>query len=464
MAENYDNTENISVKDFLQIDAELIENIKVLIEDHASESLIALIADLHPADIAEIIDHLNYEDAVYVFELLNTEQASIVITEIEENLREYLYENIAAKKIIEIVGELDTDDATDIVSELPEPLAEQVLQNIDVEDSLEVKKLLEYPEDSAGGIMNSDFVYISEGSTVRDAIEQVRKNAEEIDHIYHVYVLKENDELSGIVLLKHLLTNSLDTKIDDITIDDMFYVYAETDQEEVAGIMEKYDLVSIPVVDNQKRMLGRITIDDIVDVINEEVNEDMQFIAGLSEEEERTDSIFTISRIRLPWLIIALFGEMISAVVLSSFAVSIEKLVFASFFIPIVMAMGGSSGTQAAIVMVRGLESSDAWMSHSVRKLFKEFGVSFLNGLACAIILITATYFFFKTGLEFAIVLSIALLFIMILATLLGATIPIFFKRFGVDPAIATGPFVTTMNDVFGLLIYFSLITLFLVS
>jgi len=246
--------------------------------------------------------------------------------------------------------------------------------------------------------------------------------------------------------------------------EDLIYVNPEDDQEEVANIIEKYDLVSIPVVDDQKRMIGRITHDDVIDVINEEASEDLQKVAGLSEEEEISDSPFRVSRIRLPWLLIALAGEVLSALVLSSFSASLEEKIATALFIPIVMAMGGSSGTQAAIVMVRGLSKREIWISESFRKLMKEFTVAFINGFVCALALFFITHFGFELEILFSMILSVSLILIMIFATMIGATIPLILNQMGIDPAIATGPFVTTMNDVVGLLIYLSLVTMFYVS
>jgi magnesium transporter len=419
---------------------------------------------LHSADIGEIINHLDFDDAVYLFKLLDHDTAGEVITELDENLREKLLAEIDPQQIANIVDKLDTDDATDIVGDLPEEIQEHVLERIDKEYSDDVKELLKYPEDTAGGLMNSDFVYVYETQTVKDAIEEVRKNAEEIDNIYYIYVLSVQNKLVGTVSLKSLLTNTLDTPLPKIMEKDLIYVTPEMDQEEVARVIEKYDLVSIPVVDENMVMLGRITIDDVVDVINEEASEDLQRVAGLSEDEEFSDSSFRISRIRLPWLLIGLAGEMVSAVVLSSFQVSIEKIIIASFFIPIVMAMGGSSGTQAAIVMVRSITESEYWISDSLKRIFKEFRVALLNASACGVILLLVSHYLFHTEIMFSVVLTSALFIIMVNATMIGALVPIIMKRLGADPAIATGPFVTTTNDILGLLIYLSLVSIFLVK
>ncbi len=459
-----ENVENKDVRDLSKFDSEIYENISTLIENGEDTSLVTLLADVHPADLGEIINHLDFDDAVYTFKLLEHEFAGEVLTELDENLRERILAEIDPDRIVDIVDQLDTDDATDIVSDLPEGVQEQVLGKIDKEYSDDVKELLKYPEDSAGGIMNSDFLFIYDTQLVRDAIEEVRKNAEEIDNIYYMYVLKEDHTLVGIVSLKSLLTNPLDTPLHKIMEEDLVYVTPEVDQEEVARLIEKYDLVAIPVVNSSMMMLGRITVDDVVDVINEEASEDLQRVAGLSEDEEFSDSSFRISRIRLPWLLIALVGQVISAVVLSTFEASIEKMIIATFFIPVVMAMGGSTGTQAAIVMVKSITESEFWISDSFKRLFKEFRVAIINASACGVVLLLVSHFFFHNEMIFTFVLTAALFIIMTNATMVGAVIPIGFKKFGIDPAIATGPFVTTMNDILGLLIYLTMVSIFLIQ
>jgi len=458
-----ENLNRINVKSVIQVDTALLDDISNLIEAGSLDSLLNILTDLHPADIAEIINHLSAEDASKIFKLLDTETAGEVIIEVDENLREYILSEIDKKKITDIIDELDTDDATDIVADLPENIQEHVLDNIDKEYSEDVKELLKYPEDSAGGIMNSTFVAVLESHTIKDAIDEIRKFADDIDHIYQLYVLKPTEELIGTVLIKALLINPLDTRISSVMEEDLIYVTPEVDQEEVAKIMEKYDLVAIPVVNEQRKMIGRITIDDIVDVINEEAAEDIQKIAGLSEEEEYNYSAYRISTIRLPWLLVSLFGEMISAYVLQSFHATIERIYIAGVFIPIIMAMGGSAGTQSAIVVVRGLATDNLWLSESYKRLFKELRVATINGFACGLILLVTTTVFWQEQFNFTLILSVSLVVIMINATMIGAFIPLFLKRLKFDPAISTGPFVQTANDIVGLIIYFTLITIFYV-
>lgn len=454
----------INVRDVIQVDDEFLADISSLIESMSSESLKNIITDLHPADIAEIINHLNLDDANYLFNILDTETAGEVIVEIDENLRDSILENTDRNKIADIVDELDVDDATDIVAELPENVAEHVLENIDQEYSEDVKELLKYAEDTAGGIMNSNYVAIHEDATVQDAIEEIRKNADEIEHIYQVFVTKPDDELIGTLPIKALLLNTPETKVSTIVDEDLIFVTPDVDQEEVANIMEKYNLVVIAVVDEEKKLLGRITIDDVVDVINEEASEDIHKIAGLSEDEEFSYSAFRVSRIRLPWLFVSLFGELISATVLSSFQATIEQIYIAGIFIPIVMAMGGSSGTQSAIVVVRGLATGDIWLSDSKKRLIKEFRVALINGFSCSVVLLLATMLFWNEGFGFSVILSVSLIIIMVNATMIGAVVPLILKKFELDPAISTGPFVATANDILGLIIYFTLITIFYIS
>lgn len=453
-----------TLRTVLQVDNEIIDNIVNLIEDGAERSLLNIFADLHPADIAEIINHIDLHKAKYIFSLLDTETASDVITEIDENLREKILKDIDIKKITDIIDELYTDDATDIVSDLPEQVAKQVLKNIDKEDSEDVKELLKYPEDSAGGIMTSNFVSVDSKATIKDAIEEVRKNADEFDNIYHIYVLKEEGILLGIVTLKSLLTNPLHQNISKVIEDDLMFVTPEVDQEEVAAIMNKYDLVAIPVVDEHRRMLGRITFDDIQDVIHEEATEDMQRIAGLTDEEETGDSIFTISKNRLPWLVFALFMELFNSLIFSSYEEYIQQFFIAAFFVPIVMAMGGSTGTQTAIVTVRGLNIGGIWLKDSLKNILKEFSVALLNGIMLATILCGAVLLMFprsQLSYDFAFVLAFSLVVVIINAAIVGAAIPLLLKKMKADPAIATGPFVTASNDILGLSIYLTIITLY---
>ncbi|MBU2583848.1 MAG: magnesium transporter, partial [Bacteroidetes bacterium] len=315
-----------------------------------------------------------------------------------------------------------------------------------------------YPEDSAGGLMNTDFLAVNHNATVQDAINEIRANSELIEQIYLLYIIDDDEKLIGTVQLKNLIIADPSSRIKTILDEDLIAVNVLDDQEEVAQIMEKYDLVSIAVLDEQKRLVGRITIDDIVDVIHEEAQEDIERLAGVSTEEASFSS-FKISRGRIPWLFLAFLGQMISAVVLSKFQASIEQIITATFFIPIVMAMGGNSGTQAAIVVVRGLAMGSIRTSNLKTRLAKEFGVALLNGFVFSVLIFLVTYYAWSENPRFSLTLSLSLLVVMINATLIGALIPLLLEKLNIDPALATGPFVTTLNDIIGLLIYFGFLT-----
>lgn len=452
------NNNNLQVQDIVQADEELLEDISKLIEYEDKNSLLTIIADLHPADLAEITNHLNLADAKYLFALLPTDIASEVIVELDDILREEILSETEVEKITKIVDELEVDDAADIVQDLPDHVATEVLENIDEEDSEDVKQILRYPEDSAGGLMNTDFLAVNHNATVQDAINEIRANSELIEQIYLLYIIDDVEKLIGTVQLKNLIIADPSSRIKTILDEDLIAVNVLEDQEEVAQIMEKYDLVSIAVLDDQKRLVGRITIDDIVDVIHEEAQEDIERLAGVSTEEASFSS-FKISRGRIPWLLFAFIGEMISAVVLLKYQASIEQIVTAAFFIPIVMAMGGSSGSQAAIIVVRGLAIGSIWTSDLKTRLIKEFGVALLNGLVFSVLIFLVTYYAWSENPRFSLTLSLSLLVVMINATLIGALIPLLLEKLNIDPALATGPFVTTLNDIIGLLIYFGFLT-----
>lgn len=452
------NNNILLVQDIVQADDELLEDISKLIEYEDKNSLLTIITDLHPADLAEITNHLNLDDAKYLFALLPTDIASEVIVELDDILREEILSETEVEKITEIVDELEVDDAADIVQDLPDHVATEVLENIDEEDSEDVKQILSFPEDSAGGLMNTDFVAVNHNATVQDAINEIRANSELIEQIYLLYIIDDVEKLIGTVQLKNLIIADPSSRIKTILDEDLIAVNVLEDQEEVAQIMEKYDLVSIAVLDDHKRLVGRITIDDIVDVIHEEAQEDIERLAGVSTEEASFSS-FKISRGRIPWLLFAFIGEMISAIVLLNYQASIEQIVTAAFFIPIVMAMGGSSGSQAAIIVVRGLAIGSIWTSNLKTRLIKEFGVALLNGLVFSVLIFFVTYYAWSENPRFSLTLSLSLLVVMINATLIGALIPLLLEKLNIDPALATGPFVTTLNDIIGLLIYFGFLT-----
>jgi magnesium transporter len=318
--------------------------------------------------------------------------------------------------------------------------------------------LLHYPEDTAGGIMAKEFVAVNANSTVEEAIEILRNKREEVENIYQCYVVDDFGKLVGAVSLKELILAKPYSRIREIMDEDIFVIRDDMDQEEVARIFEKYDLVSAPVVNSRHQLIGRITIDDIVDVIQEEAEEDIARYAGIGEEEILDESTWPIIKARIPWLIVAFFGEIVSALVMQMHQATLDQILAAAFFVPLVMAMGGSTGQQSSIIVVRGLATGEIEMRDTRRRLIREIKASILNGLIIAAMIFTIVVIWFGTW-QFALILSVTLIIVILNASIFGALIPFAFKKFNIDPANATGPFVATFNDVVGLLIYFGLMT-----
>lgn len=441
---------------------EIVENITFLAEEKDETMIRNIIVDLHPADMADILHHLDADQRGFIFNLLKADVASDVVAELDEVSRDDILEELDTSRISEIVDEMDSDDATDLVSDLPEELAEKILKHIDVQDSAEVMELLSHDEETAGGIMAKEFVAVNLNSTVDEAIQEIRDKSDEVDYIYYVFVVDDENKLVGIVSLKDIIIANSDTRISQVMDKDVISVDTRLDQEEVANIARRYDLVSIPVIDYTGTLVGRITFDDVADVMEEEASEDIQRMAGIADEEEfRETSPFRILRVRLPWLLVGFIGQLGSAYILKNFESSMNQIIASAFFIPIIMAMGGNAGIQSSTIMVRGMATGEISIYHVSRKIMRELLVALLNGFICGVLILVSTYLWFE-NLNFGFILAAAMMTVIVNASLTGAIVPIILKKFNVDPAIATGPFITTSNDVIGLLIYFGLITVFL--
>ena len=421
------------------ISEKLIEDVKGSIKEENKQFLMKLIDDMRAADLADLIEHLDSGERLYVFELLEPEGAGDVLVEMESPVQESILEDLDNRAISEIVEELDSDDAADLVGDLPAERAKKIIETVGDEVSEELQKLLPYPEDTAGGIMALEFVAVKADSTVQGAIDTIRENREEVENVYYLFVVDDFDRLVGVVSLRGLVLESPERKISDIM----------------------NDMVTIPGVDELHRLVGRITHDDIIDVIEEEADEDISLMAGVIHQEIAEESPIRISRARLPWLIAGLFGGVLAAVVINQFESSLETLIALSFFFPVIMAMGGNTGTQAATVAVRGLATGDIALVNIGKRLWVEMKVALFNGLICGIILgLIVGIWLSSYGLGSIVALSLIL--ITLNSGVIGAAVPLALKRFNIDPALATGPFVTTSNDILSLLIYLGLVTLFL--
>jgi magnesium transporter len=433
---------------------ELLAEIEQLIEQQQDSRLLSMLEDVHYADVAEIANELEEEQATYIIKLLDSDKTSDVLTELDEDVRESILKNLSSKEIAGELGELDTDDAADIVAELPEGIVQEVISEIeDREHAQAIVDLLRYDENSAGGLMAKELVKVNENWNVLTCVKEMRAQAENVTRVHSIYVVDDQDILKGRLSLKDLLTTSTTAPIKDVYIPKVDSVNVNENPEEVARIMSKYDLEAIPVVDEMGRLVGRITIDDIVDVIREEAEKDYQLAAGISQVVEADDSIWELTRARLPWLFLGLIGGVGAAAIMGGFEAMISKHAILFFFTPLIAAMAGNVGVQSSAIIVQGLANDDLKGSVSNR-LIKEILLATLNGLVLAIVLLLFTWVW-KGNFPTALAISISLIAVIIVAGIIGTFIPLFLHKRGIDPAIATGPFITTSNDIFGILIYF---------
>ncbi|WP_083191689.1 magnesium transporter [Formosa haliotis] len=446
-----ENDDNIQFK----ISDELIENVEQLIEAKDDTNILALLNDFHHADIAEILEETDIDHATYVIKLLDSEKTSDVLMELDEDTREKILATLSAKEIAEEIEELDTDDAADIISELPQDRQQHVISQIeDQEHAQDIKDLLRYDDRVAGGLMAKELVKVNENWRITRCVKEMRAQAEDVTRVHSIYVVDNDNKLIGRLSLKDLLIAPTRDHISDIYIPKVDYVYVDEDIEEVAKIMQKYDLEAIPVVDKNKTLLGRITIDDIVDVIREEAEKDYQLAAGITRDVEADDSIWKLTKARLPWLLIGMFGGLGAASIINGFSYAMTEFPKLLIFIPLVQATAGNVGVQSSAIVVQGL-ANDTVKGEIFKRLLKEFILALVNGVAIAAIVLIISHFIFQTSYLVSATICIALISVIVMAALIGTFIPIFLDKRGIDPAVATGPFITTSNDVFGILIYF---------
>ena len=437
-----------------EITKELLENVALYIENGNNNALSELFSEIHHADIAEILDEISFDEAVYIIKLLDSETTAEVLMDVDDDVREKILKNLSAKEIAEEIDELDTDDAADIIAELSEERQEAVMSEIeDEEHAKDIVDLLRYDEDSAGGLMAKELVKVNENWTVLKCVKEMRVQAEEVTRVHSIYVVDDSGKLKGRLSLKDLLIASTRTSISEVYIPKVDFVKVNDDAEDVANIMRKYDLEAIPVVDELGILVGRITIDDIVDVIKEEADKDYQLAAGLVEDVEADDSIAQLTRARLPWLFLGLIGGVGAFLIMEGFQDIFSEDAILFFFTPLIAAMAGNVGVQSSAIIVQGLANDDIKGSINNR-LIKEMLLAALNGLILAVFLFLFIWFY-NGETQKALAISVSLIVVIIVAGLIGTFIPLFLDKRGIDPAIATGPFITTSNDIFGILIYF---------
>ncbi len=437
-----------------------LETLKEMIEKKLEFSIIDLFSNLHAADIAELIDNLDEEDRLRLFSLLEVDKASEVILELSDTSREQLIEDLSNEELTDIIEEMDSDDAADIIAELSDDQAKAVLDAIEPDDSEEVKELLKYPEDSAGGIMQSELVSVRRSATINDAFQAVAVAKDEIENIYDIFVVEDDNRLIGAVPLQRLITTKRFTPVVDLIDRDIVSVTVDMDQEEVARLFKKYDLVSVPVIDAEKRLLGRITIDDVMDTVDEETSEDIYRIAGLGEDDTVFNTPAESVKKRLPWLFLNLIMALTSVLVIGFFEDTIKFMVVLAFFMPVVAGLGGNAGGQTLALIVRGMALGEITFENAKRVLFRQLAVGIANGVSVGVV-IGFIAWLWKGIPVLGLILGLAMIISVFVGTFAGALIPLALKRLKLDPALGSQIFLTAFTDAFGFLSFLGLATLF---
>ena len=438
-----------------KLDAKFIHDLQLLIIEKDSVTIAKKLKEVHPADIADIIEQLSEKNAQFLFEIFENPKSADIIIELEDDVRESILSAFTPKKIAKIlIDNLESDDAADVIAELPQEKKAEVLSHIKNKiQADDISDLLTYSEDSAGSLMAKELVKVNENWTILKCLKEMRKQAEKIKKIHTIYIVDDNNKLLGLLSLRKLLVIEKSTTIKSIINKNIISVKTHENNEDVANLMNRYDLIVIPVVDEHNTLLGRITIDDILDFVKEEAEKDYQMASGISEDVEANDNIWNITRARLPWLLIGLIGGVLGAKIIGMFDLK-NNLFELAFFIPLITAMGGNVGVQSAAIVVQGLANNNLKANNISNKLLKELGVAIFNGLICSTIILLVTVLI-GYSMAISITVSISLLSVIIFAALFGTFIPLILEKYKIDPALATGPFITTINDILGLLIYF---------
>jgi len=441
-----------------KITKDFVEQLRFAIKQNDRDYIESILTELHPADIAEIFESIDTQDAKFVFDILDEEFAGQVLTELDEEVRERFLKGLSSKEIAEQLEQIDSDDAADILGELSEDMQQQVISHIEDEElASEVVDLLNYNEDTAGGLMQKEFIRARLNWTVLRCVAELRIQAENVEKVYTIYVVDDKDRLVGFLSLKKLLFAKPKALVEDLFVSKkLISVKASENKNQVANLMRKYNIESVPVVDLQGKLIGRITVDDIIDVIQEEAEKDYQMASGISGSIEARSSILKISRARLPWLIIALFGGLLGTQVIKSFEPQIEMNAMLAIYITLIPAMAGNVGVQSSAIVVQGLANNSLRTDDLRNRLLKELAVALINGTVCASIVFFLNYILYA-DINLGITVSVALMTVILQAAIMGTVIPLGLNRIKIDPALATGPFITTMNDVVGLFIYFSI-------
>ncbi|MBR6749294.1 MAG: magnesium transporter [Bacteroidaceae bacterium] len=438
-----------------QFSQEFYNEFRSIIDSKDKEKAIELLNDLHPADIAELYQELDLDEAEFVYLLLDADKAADVLLELDEDERRKMLEHLPVDVIAkQFIDHMETDDAVDVMRDLDEDVQEEILSHIDdVEQAGDIVDLLKYDEDTAGGIMGTEMVIVNENWSMAECVREMRLQAETMDEIYYVYVVDDDERLKGIFPLKKMITNPCVSKIKQVMEQDPVAVKTDTSIEEVAQIIEKYDIVAVPVVDSIGRLVGRITVDDVMDEVREQSERDYQLASGISQDIETTDTVFDQTKARLPWLLIGIGGGIASATILGGFEGSLGAHPELALFIPLIGGTGGNVGIQSSAIVVQGLANGTLDIKNAWHQVLKESGVATINATIISLIVLFYNFFFLDNNAITAAV-SLSLLAVVLFASIFGTIVPLTLEKLKIDPALATGPFITITSDIIGVLIY----------
>ena len=446
-----------------QFSQEFYDEFRSIIESKDKEKALEILNDLHPADIAALYQELDLDEAEFVYLLLDADKAADVLLELDEEDRRKILERLPVDVIAkQFIDHMETDDAVDVMRELDEDVQEEILSHIDdVEQAGDIVDLLKYDEDTAGGIMGTEMVIVNENWSMAECVKEMRLQAETMSEIYYVYVVDDDERLKGIFPLKKMITNPSVSRIKQVMEQAPVAVKTDTSIEEVAQVIEKYDIVAVPVVDSIGRLVGRITVDDVMDEVREQSERDYQLASGISQDIESTDTVFDQTKARLPWLLIGIAGGIASATILGGFENSLARNPVLALFIPLIGGTGGNVGIQSSALVVQGLANGTLDIKNSLQQFFKEAGVAIINSSIISLLVLLYNIFFLDSyAITFAV--SLSLLAVVIFASIFGTIVPLTLEKLKIDPALATGPFITITSDIIGVLIYMGISELLL--
>ena len=446
-----------------QFSTDFYKEFRSIIESQNKEKALEILNELHPADIAVLYQELDLDEAEFVYLLLDADKAADVLLELDEEDRRKILERLPVDVIAkQFIDHMETDDAVDVMRELDEDVQEEILSHIDdVEQAGDIVDLLKYDEDTAGGIMGTEMVIVNENWSMAECVKEMRLQAETMSEIYYVYVVDDDERLKGIFPLKKMITNPSVSRIKQVMEQAPVAVKTDTSIEEVAQVIEKYDIVAVPVVDSIGRLVGRITVDDVMDEVREQSERDYQLASGISQDIESTDTVFDQTKARLPWLLIGIAGGIASATILGGFENSLARNPVLALFIPLIGGTGGNVGIQSSALVVQGLANGTLDIKNSLQQVFKEAGVAIINSSIISLLVLLYNIFFLDSyAITFAV--SLSLLAVVIFASIFGTIVPLTLEKLKIDPALATGPFITITSDIIGVLIYMGISELLL--